>query len=298
PLQSQNVDKSLVQESILRELGAYREQELLQALKPGLQHIDRQEQRLLLLKDPVILSLLKEIRLIDPTQIAGNSHEEKQFLEFLKQMCKEVPMKESRTSNENFARRDLEEGLARLEQQFRSEQSRPIDPKALELRNLVSSIEQLMKGHEFLDRVNTLMNMLGEPALMLFPSLVHGFASQLELLSYPNPKHSEVEEDETGTSKHEKKQAYKRFEFDMNFEGIGRIQTRAFFRDGEFLLDLCVENNSIAEFVNQRLSKFEAFLHLQGYERTELHISVAPFSEITPSWVPMLLGAASNNETI
>lgn len=284
------IAENVLQERLSREFGKYKEQDLLQQLLPT-QQFDHQEQRIALLKDPSVAILLKVLKNIEwPTSAAGSTTE-KHFLDFLKELSQKFSSKDAKSEKETLSRKEIEDGLTKLEQQFRAEQTRPVDPKELQFKNMLNLIEQTMKGQELLERLNTVMNILGEPALFLFPSIINGLASQFEFVGYPASPTDEAEHEEKSGLKKDKKGAYKRFEFDMSFSGIGRIQSKVFFRDGEFLLDLCAENNSVADFLEQRLSRFETLLHSQGYEKTELRVSVAPFSNLSPAWVPALLSA-------
>ncbi len=274
-----------------REATAYRDQEILQQMQPVPQHPERLEQRALLMKDPGVLLVLRLLKNSDLSGLIGSGNNvEKQFVDFLKELIQRLPVKEGRTPAESLPRRQLEEGLAKIEQQFRNEQTSLFqDPKISHLRSVMSSVEQILRGHELLERLNPLMNMAGEPAFLLFPTIIHSFASQIELITYPEPPEEEGEESGKGKSK-KRKRSWKRFEFDMQFEGMGRIQSRVMFREGEFILDLTSENEAVASFVEERFPKFEALLQQMGYENVELRATAAPFADLKPSWVPAMLG--------
>lgn len=273
-----------------------REQERLQQFMPGQPNFDRLEQRAFLMKDPAVVLILRLLKASDWSPHGGGLTGEKEFVDFLKDMARRLPVKETRgTSGEIPSRRDLEEGFSKLEQQFRSEHSGAQDSGSGRVRNPVAMVEQMLRGHELLDRLNPLMNMLGEPAFLLFPAIIHGFASELEMTLYPGRPQEAGEDEEEESEERKRSKGYRRFEFEIQLPGLGRVQSRASFRTGEFLLDLTAENETAAAFLEERSGRLKSVLLASGYERIEFRVSAAPFTEIRPGWMPVLLSGKSTS---
>lgn len=159
-----------------------------------------------------------------------------------------------------------------------------------DLKNLAARLEGLANSLEMLNQLNPLMNALGEPVLLLFPSLFQGFLNHCELLvqsrnggnskNYKNKKQSKKgnQQGQPDSS------PYQRVQLTVPLPAIGVVGVDMAHREKEILVRLTVKEENIAKFLVEQLEHLAIVLKGIGFETTELVANVGEPEENITKW--------------
>lgn len=156
-----------------------------------------------------------------------------------------------------------------------------------ELTRLAGQLDQLAGTQEALERLNPLLQALGEPAMILFPFLFQGLLSHTEITVYSRPKRKgdsdEVDEDGNG-GQGATQENFRRIQVSAPLPNLGVIDVDVAVRSKHILVSLNVQDDDTAEFLKSKLEELGALLKDQGYARAELFTHVGEKKEVTPEW--------------
>jgi hypothetical protein len=164
-----------------------------------------------------------------------------------------------------------------------------------ELRQLATRLEQMAGNQEMLNQLNPLMHALGEPALILFPSLFQGLLAQSELLVQPRDggkqgkqgkkkgKKKGSKEDSEGDDGPDSS-SYQRVQMTVPMPTMGLVGVDVAHRETEILVRLTVPDEDVARFLLDQLEYLAVVLKDIGFEKAELVANVGLLKEDTPAW--------------
>lgn len=183
----------------------------------------------------------------------------------------EVDLKDTLSKHKNQIRDKFGDTGARL----RDEQSVRAAAQAMK------GLEGLAEAQDILNRVNPVVQALGEPALVLIPALVQGFLSRWEIVV---PPHVPEEEDLEGEGEGGSRESFQRLAMVVNLPALGDIRVDLAHRSKELLLNLTLGSSEGAAFVASQLPKLEGRLRELGFERASLAAVKGEVSEVRPGW--------------
>ena len=188
----------------------------------------------------------------------------------------------------------LESAMHRL-QTFQSKTDNAqtaMDPKTRgELQNVALRLEQMASMQESLNELNPVMQALGEPALILFPSMFQGMLANSEVVVDPRGgrknKGKKKEEDEDG------KPPFERIQMRVPLPAFGEVDIDIAYREDEMLVRFVVDDESKESFLVERLEELRALLSEQGFLSTELNTQTGSPRDPTPGWSDILQAKTS-----
>ena len=197
----------------------------------------------------------------------------------------------SNVSNEQIARNNLSN----------TTEINQLDPKLiLHLRDVVTKLDQMAATAETLNRLNPIMQAIGEPALVLFPFLFEGFISQGEvaLNTPPKPAKYERQKDEEAANDSEnkssgKKSQFQHFHVNVPLPNLGLIDVAIAQSPEHIMVKFTTERADVKEFISQRLQDLQEILNAQGFQITELSTQIGKPKSPTPDWCITLRGGNS-----
>jgi len=156
---------------------------------------------------------------------------------------------------------------------------------------VIPRLEQFITGMEFLNRMNPAMQAMGEPALILFPFILHGLMHHSEIVidrgARRNPKGEEADEN-GGSSKGPNGKTYQRVQLSVPLPNLGEVNVDLAHKEKEILVRLTVADEEASQFLAAELEHLAVTLEKLGFSDTELTASNGASSPITPEWVEML----------
>ncbi|NLF25084.1 MAG: flagellar hook-length control protein FliK [Deltaproteobacteria bacterium] len=157
---------------------------------------------------------------------------------------------------------------------------------ATEILKSVTALENTIKGQELLSKLNPLLQAAGEPMMLLFPTLIQGYLSSLELVFYP------ISEEQVSGERNKKKKTgaggYQQAKFGLNLPALGHVQVSVAHGKKGVLLSMAFEREEFSNFVSARLGKLRRSLKEAGIEKLECKLMVAKPTSIAPRWVKEL----------
>lgn len=163
-----------------------------------------------------------------------------------------------------------------------TEGEKRVNPKLVsDLRTLVNRLESLAQTHETLAALNPVMNALGEPALILFPFILHGLLHHSEITIDPNAGRHHGEKNAKG-NRRDGEDAYQRIQVRLPLPNLGPLEVDIAHRDTEVLTRVITRDPQTAAFLleqseNLRLSLQTAHFELVDYSTS--HSSAIGSSE-------------------
>ncbi|MCO6430721.1 MAG: flagellar hook-length control protein FliK [Deltaproteobacteria bacterium] len=138
-----------------------------------------------------------------------------------------------------------------------------LEPKAVQM------LENFVAGQEMLSRMAPAMKALGEPILALFPFVMHGLLSKMELaVKLPRPQVGADKERE----KRSAKQPYETISLKLPLPDLGNVSVEIARRTGEVMINFGFEQKRVADFVGAKLPVLESILKANGYEHVGMKV--------------------------
>lgn len=192
--------------------------------------------------------------------------------------------------NPDTSKTHLETALNRLQQYNLQipDPSRLIEPKtASELQTLLTRVEQMVTAQETLARMNPVMQALGEPALLLFPFVLHGLLSHSEINFDPErggrsgdqgKKKKKGEEEEN--SDNPDTTPFQRIQVSVPLPAMGAVDVDIAHRHKEILVRITVADEQVKSFLLQQSEHLTMMLQEQGFSLSEFTAEVASSGEV------------------
>ncbi len=192
----------------------------------------------------------------------------------------------------------LEAALRRVQSAApqRLDRALPLDGKASEeLKMLASKLDQMAATQERLNKLNPLMQALGEPAMILFPFLAQGLLKHSEVIVEPRKgkRRGEDEEGEGGQKRGGEEAApFQRIQVSVPLPSIGIVDVDVAHRESEILVRFSVEDPEVGAFLQEQLEHLATILRERNFKRAELVAHVGPRNREQPAWT-ISLGSAN-----
>ncbi len=150
-------------------------------------------------------------------------------------------------------------------------------------------------NQEMLNQLNPLMQALGEPALILFPSLFQGLLAHSELLVQPRDGGQQRNRGKKKGSKDGSDadsdsddgpdtSGYQRVQMCVPLPTLGLVGVDVAHRESEILVRLTVPDEDVARFLLDQLEYLATVLKDIGFEKAELVANVGLPKEDSPAW--------------
>lgn len=233
------------------------------------------------LKQSPLQSLFFAILNIKPPPQEAQTENERAFFDLLKSLATELQSLHGSKAGDKEIRDTLARALKTLQTQFKDLSTPSADKLLSEGLRALKSLEQLANGQEVLNQINPLIQALGEPALVLVPSLMQGLLTRWEI-SVP-PRRVQEEGDGAG-GKRSNSEGYERVQLSLPLPALGMVGVDLAHRDGEVLLNLTFSNDELTEFVTARLPRLEAALSNLGFDKIKLSAQSGEIKEAIPAW--------------
>ncbi|MGI6524261.1 MAG: flagellar hook-length control protein FliK [Bdellovibrionota bacterium] len=133
---------------------------------------------------------------------------------------------------------------------------------------------------ELLKTLSPIFSALGEPSFLIFPILLGGFFSNLEIIHYPQQEITEEED-----TQNDKPQPFTRLSFKTELPTLGTIEAHLAYRSKEVLLNLGVVKKESIPLLENALPLLKAQLSKRGYEKIEVSLQQSTNTSIRPDWV-------------
>jgi hypothetical protein len=147
------------------------------------------------------------------------------------------------------------------------------------IKNL-KDLAALVKGQEALLSMAPLIEAAGDPIFLLFPAILEGFLSKIEMTYYGEQEAVDTED------KREKggRKGFKSTELALELPGLGPVSV-SFSQDGkEVLCTLQFEEKTVADFVAVRVPKLEAAFSRAGFSEFNCAVTVGKVESVAPEW--------------
>ena len=173
----------------------------------------------------------------------------------------------------------------------------PLDGKTgEELKMLASRLDQMAATQERLNKLNPLMQALGEPAMILFPFLAQGLLKHSEVIVEPRKgkRRGDDDEDGDGSGKQGGSEAapFQRIQVSVPLPSIGIVDVDVAHRESEILVRFSVEDPEVGAFLQEQLEHLAGILRERNFKRAELVAHVGPRHHEQPEWT-ISLGSTS-----
>lgn len=146
---------------------------------------------------------------------------------------------------------------------------------------LISSLENLSKTQETLEKLNPLMQSMGEPALILFPTIAQGLLTKWEMTV-------KVDSEDKNNPGRKSVECFQRIQLNIPLPNMGSVQADLAFRKKELYLNLIFSSPEASKFVEERRDKLDILLRALGYDSTTIIIASGEPQAISPDWYKKL----------
>jgi hypothetical protein len=182
--------------------------------------------------------------------------------------------------------------LTNLQQQIADAAARSgaLDPRSVEqLVRLAGHLDRIADAEEALNKMNPLLQALGEPAMILFPFLFQGLLSHTEVsVQRPLKKHT----GEKKGSGNKENESFQRIKVKVPLQSFGSVGVDVLLNDKELMVRLNIENPEGTNFLSSRFGELQKELAQLGFENAHLSCGVDE-SEHLPDWSINLGGLGS-----
>ena len=151
-----------------------------------------------------------------------------------------------------------------------------------ELKTLAGRLEQLASAQEALNRLNPIMQALGEPALIVFPFLFHGLLGQAEAVVERPRKVPEDKKDKKGGK--EGQEGFQQVHLSVPLPSLGLVNADIAYSKKEMLVRFTVEDEEACDFLIEQLDKLKETLRDHGFALTECSAAIGPTKAAAPAW--------------
>jgi len=197
----------------------------------------------------------------------------------------------AQNSPEQLAQK-LETSLNRLNDPGRAVAQKflALDPQMKnELKEITNRLEQLANSQETLNRLNPVMQALGEPALILFPFLAQGLLSHSQVtiespIDRENGNGGERRDYDQGEEGEADSAPYQRIQVNVPLPAMGQVHVDIAHRKEEILVRFSVGNPEASAFLLEQLEHLAVTLKGLNFSRTELMTHVGTRPDDPPQW--------------
>lgn len=189
------------------------------------------------------------------------------LVEAAAELLRRIP---SETSDAHTSREALRHAAAVLQNRG-AIRSSPVEaplPGNIDQQTLIS-LERMLTTQETLNQMQPLMKALGDPLMALFPAIVQGFLSQIEVTYHPPAVSAEERRQSPGKDGVPFQLVHVR----CTLPGLGPVEVRLAHRPGEIMLRIGVADSARAEFLRAKVGLLEKRFAESGYLQLQFEIT-------------------------
>jgi len=147
------------------------------------------------------------------------------------------------------------------------------------------TFENILRGQEIFRQLNPVLQTAGEPIMLLFPALIQGYLSTLEVTYTPSYEYDEFEKKKNSGSG---EGSYNRIHLNISLPGPGPVQVDMAFRQDELLVNMIVRDDEVKSFMEEYVSLLRRAISKHGFNKLEVNIQAGEPEKIRPRWVDEL----------
>lgn len=167
-------------------------------------------------------------------------------------------------------------------------------------RDAMRGLENIVRGQEVLQQMAPLFQALGEPTFALFPHLIQGMLSKIELAYYPHTPRppgrqgseegdTPIEEDGPENGGRKKRKSFERVRFHLVLPSLGELEVDFAHTLTEMILTVTCGDPEAGRFLETELPKLEELLKGIGYSTLALRAQIDEPKSTRPAWLETLL---------
>ena len=136
-----------------------------------------------------------------------------------------------------------------------------------QFQQLITQVDKMIAADSMATGLNSVLQSLGEPALVLFPFLLQGFLAQANIwIDNDASKHgSGNAKDASGKSL-----PFQKIRTAVSLPNLGLIDVNIAYRDKEMMLHLTSEDAEVSEFLESQTPMLTSILEAGGYENIQI----------------------------
>lgn len=158
----------------------------------------------------------------------------------------------------------------------------PFDFKLTSELTTLKNMESMLQGQELIKKLNPIMNALGEPAFILFPTLIQGLLSRTEISFFSSDMpFEEAKKKKTGAGAG----SYSCALIVLELPNMGKLGVHVAHRGEELLVNFTSEDTSVKEFIEPRLPKLSLALQALGFTSPKLSARSGEPASAAPDWI-------------
>jgi hypothetical protein len=153
-------------------------------------------------------------------------------------------------------------------------------PDAAGHSEVARAIEQSVIAQQILRQAAPSVRAAGEPVFLLFPGILQGMLSQVEVVDYRPGKTDLRAEREDGVS-----ESFHRLEFQVQLPSLGVVTARIAYRNAEILLRIEVESEDARRFIARRVQQLTPVLRAIGFQSIDFTVALSCGVGVRPEWI-------------
>ncbi len=169
---------------------------------------------------------------------------------------------------------------------------------------ILNQLEQIFRGQDFLSQLSPVMQSLGEPAFLIFPFVVQGLISKLEMALFPGYSGPRAAPDgkngksgsgrvkrdgREGESGAQSRQQMRMLKFKLRLPTMGDVGVEFAYTLRSAFVKIAADRGPAVDFLAARTAELEAVLKLAGFEQIECSVAHEAAACVRPQWVRDML---------
>lgn len=173
------------------------------------------------------------------------------------------------------------------------------------VQQVLTQLEQVFRGQQFLSRLSPVMQSLGEPGFLLFPFLAQGLISKLEMALFPaysgarqseakapkRPRRRSAENEREREDGERREEAPTRLiKFNLALPQMGEVGVEFAYTLRRAFVQVSTPSADIKEFLNGRAGQLESLLSAAGFDLVSCSVQQRAVTSVRPPWLAELMG--------
>jgi hypothetical protein len=153
-------------------------------------------------------------------------------------------------------------------------------PDAASHPEIARAIDQSVVAQQILRQAAPVVRAAGEPVFLLFPGILQGMLSQVEVVDYRPGRTDLLSEQEDGAS-----ESFHRVEFQVQLPNLGAVTARIAYRATEILLRIEGESEEARRFIARRVQQLNPVLRAIGFHSIDSTVALSRGIGVRPEWI-------------
>lgn len=234
-----------------------------------------------------LLLLLRNVELIIPDPA---NPLEQEFIEFASSLSDSVERESRRSTHalNDLLKKSLEHIQARF---IKNSTQASNELFAIANQQGLATLESIVQGQEVMSKIAPLMQSLGEPAMAIFPFLIQGFLSKIELQT--GPRKADLQNKNKNKKKSDNNEGFEQVRLDIPLPNLGLVRVGIAHRSSQILISFAFERSELAHYINERIPKLESVLKNSGFEQVEINCIGSQAKERGYDWLENVITQSS-----